>query len=192
MKHKSVVKLSKAGGANPDVTYLGEIWCKNELFGRALQIIQDEEYLDDVDFDEIKRRKRQSPFTKNQSEDKTMEVFKEGLNRNEMKPKIQIHREKRQLTVDTILNSHNDLDLRYALPKEKKGYYQSAFKSLIIHLFNILPLSIKLVEISNSIQISTGFGDYKKKGKVLTTIYLFRYFFWFQWWWHSWWQWQRL
>ena len=149
---------------------------KNEMLCRALEIIQDEEYLDDVDFDEIKRRKRQSPFTKNQSEDKTMEVFKEGLNRNEMKPKIQIHREKRQLTVDTILNSHNDLDLRYALPKEKKGYYQSAFKSLIIHLFNILPLSIKLVEISNSIQISTGFGDYKKKRESFNNNLSFQIF----------------
>ena len=113
--------LGTRANSSPDVRYLDEILCKNELFGRALQIIQDEEYLDDVDFDEIKRRKRQSPFIKNQSEDKTMEVFKEGLNRNEMKPKIQIHREKRQLAVDTILNSHNDLDLRYALPKEKQG-----------------------------------------------------------------------
>ena len=113
--------LGTRANSSPDVRYLDEILCKNELFGRALQIIQDEEYLDDVDFDEIKRRKRQSPFIKNQSEDKTMEVFKEGLNRNEMKPKIQNHREKRQLAVNTILNSHNDLDLRYALPKEKQG-----------------------------------------------------------------------
>jgi hypothetical protein len=98
--------------------------------------------LDDVDFDEIKRRKRQSPFTKNHSEDKTMEVFKEGLNRNEMKPKIQIHREKRQLAVDTILNSHNDLDFRYALPKEKQGYYQSAFNSFILILIFLLNLNL--------------------------------------------------
>ena len=43
---------------------------KNEMLCRALEIIQDEEYLDDVDFDEIKRRKRQSLFTEYQSEDK--------------------------------------------------------------------------------------------------------------------------
>ena len=71
-----------------------------------------------------------------------MEVFKEGLNRNEMKPKIQIHREKRQLAVDTILNSHNDLDFRYALPKEKQGYYQSAFNSLILILIFLLNLNL--------------------------------------------------
>ena len=52
----------------------------NKLFDRALQIIQDEEYLDDVDFDEIKRRKRQSPFTKNQSEDKTISETMEAFN----------------------------------------------------------------------------------------------------------------
>ena len=92
------------------------------MFGRALQIIQEEEYLDDADFDQIKRRKRQSPFTKNQSEDKTMEVFKEALNQNETVEfsKIKIHRQKRQLMVDTTLNSHNDLDLRHSLPKEKE------------------------------------------------------------------------
>ena len=82
---------------------------KNKLFYRALEIIQDEEYLDDVDFDEIKRRKRQSPFTKNQFEDEiiseTMEAFKEALKLNEIVeiPKIQIHREKRQVGKSTKL-----------------------------------------------------------------------------------------
>ena len=108
------------------IRYIDEIWYKNELFGRALQIIQDEEYLDDVDFDEIKRRKRQSPFTKNQSEDKmiseTMEAFKDDLNLNEIveTPKILIHRGKRQMTVNTTLNSLNDLELPYALPKREE------------------------------------------------------------------------
>jgi hypothetical protein len=93
------------------IRYIDEIWYNNELFGRALQIIQDEEYLDDVDFDEIKRRKRQSPFTKNQSEDKmiseTMEAFKDDLNLNEIveTSKILIHRGKRQMMVNTTLNS---------------------------------------------------------------------------------------
>ena len=56
-----------------------------------------------------------------------MEIFKEALNVNEIVeiPKIQIHREKRQLMVNTTQNSLNDLDLPYALPKkeEKQGNY---------------------------------------------------------------------
>ena len=99
------------------------------MFGRALQIIQDEEYLDDVDFDEIKRRKRQSPFTKNQSEVKiiseTMEAFKDAPKNEEVETsKIQIHREKRQLMTNITLNSLNDLELSSALPKkEEQGNY---------------------------------------------------------------------
>ena len=82
--------------------------------------------MDDVDFDDIKRRKRQSPFTKNQPKDKiiseTVENFKEALNLNEIVeiPKIQIHREKRELMINTTLNLLHDLDLPYALPKEKE------------------------------------------------------------------------
>ena len=57
-----------------------------------------------------------------------MEIFKEALNVNEIVeiPKIQIHREKRQLMVNTTQNSLNDLDLPYALPKkeEKQGNYK--------------------------------------------------------------------
>ena len=68
---------------------------KNELFYRALEIIQDEEYLDDVDFDEIKRQKRQSP---DQNEDKissdTIEAFKKALNLHDIveMQKTQSHR----------------------------------------------------------------------------------------------------
>ena len=118
------------------IRYIDEIWYNNELFGRALQIIQDEEYLDDVDFDEIKRRKRQSPFTKNQSEDKiisdTMEAFKDDLHLYEIvkTPKIQIHRGKRQLTVNTTLNSLNDLDVSRSRPdrgKLKTAIYRIAY-----------------------------------------------------------------
>jgi hypothetical protein len=67
---------------------------ENELFYRALEIIQDEEYLDDVDFDEIKRQKRQSP---DQNEDKinseTIEAFKKALNLHEIveMQKIQVN-----------------------------------------------------------------------------------------------------
>ena len=103
---------------------------------RALEIIQDEEYLDDVDFDEIKRQKRQTSFTEYQSEDKinpkTIETFQEALNLNEIVeiPKIQNNREKRQLMVNTTMNSlddifsallgkvHTNMDLPYAVPKE--------------------------------------------------------------------------
>ena len=73
---------------------------KNELLHRALEIIQDEEYLDDIDFDEIKRQKRQSP---DQNEDKisseTIEAFKKALNLQEIvkMQKIQSHREERQV-----------------------------------------------------------------------------------------------
>ena len=108
------------------VRCLDEIWCKNELLGRALQIIQDEEYLDDVDFDEIKRRKRQSPFTKNQFEDEiiseTMEAFKEALKLNEIVeiPKIQIHREKRQVGKSTKFVQFKQ-DQRYSDPKARNG-----------------------------------------------------------------------
>ena len=40
----------------------------NQSSTRALQIIQDEEYLDDIDFDEIKRQKRESSFFENHSQ----------------------------------------------------------------------------------------------------------------------------
>ena len=52
-----------------------------------------------------------------------MEAFKDDLNLYETVkiPKIQIHRGKRQLTVNTTLNSLNDLDVSYALPKGKRG-----------------------------------------------------------------------
>ena len=83
-----------------------------------------------MDYDEIKRRKRQSPFTKNQSEDKiiseTIAAFKDASKNEEVETsKKQIHREKRQLMVNTTQNSLNDLDLPYALPKkeEKQGNY---------------------------------------------------------------------
>ena len=72
-----------------------------------------------MDFDEIKRRKRQSPFTKNQSEDKTisetMEAFKEALKNEEIETSktSKVHREKRQLMGNITLNSH-------ALPKEEE------------------------------------------------------------------------
>ena len=60
-----------------------------------------------------------------------MENFKEALNLNEIVeiPKIQIHRENRELMINTTLNSFNDLDLPYALPKEKEkqGNQYSAF-----------------------------------------------------------------
>ena len=83
-------------------------------------------YLDDVDFDEIKRRKRQSPFTKNQSEDKTisetMEAFKEALKNEEIETSktSKVHREKRQLMGNITLNSLNDLELPHFLPKEEE------------------------------------------------------------------------
>ena len=87
--------------------------------------------MDDADFDQIKRRKRQSPFTKNQSEEKiiseTTEAFKDALKNEEIeRSKIHIHREKRQLMANITLNSHTDLELPPALPKkeEEPGNYQ--------------------------------------------------------------------
>ena len=84
-----------------------------------------------MDFDEIKRRKRQSPFTKNQSEEKiiseTMEAFKDALKNEEIeRSKIHIHREKRQLMANITMNSRTDLELPRALPKkeEEPGNYQ--------------------------------------------------------------------
>ena len=99
-------------------------------------------YLDDVDYDEIKRRKRQSPFTKNQSEDKiiseTIAAFKDASKNEEVETsKKQIHREKRQLTstpetnklANITLNSPNDLKRSHALPEkeEEQGKLCSSF-----------------------------------------------------------------
>ena len=92
-----------------------KFYVKNELFDRALEIIQDETYLDEADFDEIKRQKRQSPSEEYQSENKinseTIEAFFGALNLHEVVeiPKMQIHREKRQMMTINITN-FNSLD----------------------------------------------------------------------------------
>ena len=97
---------------------------KNELFYRALEIIQDEEYLDDVDFDEIKRQKRQSP---DQNEDKinseTIEAFKKALNLHEIveMQEIQNHREQRQFMVNTTFTSIDDFIS--AIPEEAREQF---------------------------------------------------------------------
>ena len=85
-----------------------------KLFDRALEIIQDETYLDEADFDEIKRQKRQSP-DENRINSETIEAFKKALNLHEIveMPNVQIHREKRQMnTFDFMVNSTtiNSLD----------------------------------------------------------------------------------
>ena len=85
-----------------------------KLFDRALEIIQDETYLDEADFDEIKRQKRQSP-DENRINSETFEAFKKALNLHEIveMPNVQIHREKRQMnTFDFMVNSTtiNSLD----------------------------------------------------------------------------------
>ena len=85
---------------------------KNKMFYRALEIIQDETYLEEADFDEIKRQKRQSP---NQNEDKinseTIKAFKKALNLHDIveMQKIQNHREERQLMVNTTFTSLDDI-----------------------------------------------------------------------------------
>ena len=68
--------------------------------------------MDESDFDEIKRQKRQSP---DQNEDKinseTIEAFKKALNLHEIveMQKTQIHREKRQIMVNTNFTSLDDI-----------------------------------------------------------------------------------
>ena len=95
--------------------FLMKFYVKNELFDRALEIIQDETYLDEADFDEIKRQKRQSPSEEYQSEDEinseTIEAFFGALNLHEIVelPKMQIYREKRQMTTIDATN-FNSLD----------------------------------------------------------------------------------
>jgi glutamate mutase epsilon subunit len=98
---------------------------KNELFYRALEIIQDETYLDEADFDEIKRQKRQSP---DQNEGKinseTIEAFKKALNLHEIFEiqKIQNHREQRQIMmVNTTLTSLDDII--NAVPEEQRQQF---------------------------------------------------------------------
>ena len=97
---------------------------KNELLHRALEIIQDEEYLDDIDFDEIKRQKRQSP---DQNEDKisseTIEAFKKALNLQEIvkMQKIQSHREERQIMVNTTFTLIDDFIS--AIPEEARDEF---------------------------------------------------------------------
>ena len=101
-----------------------KFYVKKELFDRALEIIQDETYLDEADFDEIKRQKRQSP---DQNEDKinpeTIEAFKKALNLHEIveMQKLQSHREERQIMVNTTFTSLDDIIS--AIPEEVRQQY---------------------------------------------------------------------
>ena len=95
---------------------LMKFYVKNKLFDRALEIIQDETYLDEADFDVIKRQKRQSSVKKYQPEDKinsgTIEAFFGALHLHEIVKmhKMQIRREKRQ-TINIITPTNFNLTL---------------------------------------------------------------------------------
>ena len=103
---------------------LMKFYVKKELFDRALEIIQDETYLDEADFDEIKRQKRQSP---DQNEDKinseTIEAFKKALNLHEIveMQKLQSNREERQIMVNTTFTSLDDTIS--AIPEEVRQQF---------------------------------------------------------------------